>query len=92
MEFWVSKKAMAKAVARGEAYMKEHPESLERGRKMIEDDKLKNPIPHCPLCGTDNIRRISSSAKVGNTLAFGIYGNKRKKQFECLNPNCRYKF
>jgi len=92
MEFWISKKSLAKASAEGERELREHPELLEKGRMIIENEKLKNPMPHCPLCGTDNIRRISSSAKVGNTLAFGIYGNKRKKQFECLNPNCRYKF
>lgn len=50
------------------------------------------PTPKCPTCGSTNIRRISATEKVVNVGMFGLFGNKRKYQFECLNPNCKYKW
>jgi len=57
-----------------------------------EYEKKHNPLPKCPVCGSNNIRQISSGEKIGSTLMLGIFSNKRKQQFECLNPNCKYKF
>jgi DNA-directed RNA polymerase subunit RPC12/RpoP len=56
--------------------------------------KIKaNPnIPKCPTCGSTNIRHISSTERGVNAVMFGFFGNKRKCQFECLNPNCRYRW
>lgn len=52
-----------------------------------EDNK-----PQCPTCGSTNIRHISSAERGVNAVMFGFFGNKRKCQFECLNPNCRYRW
>lgn len=49
-----------------------------------------NNTPHCPTCGSEHIRHISSTEKVGNAMMFGFLGNKRKYQFQCLNPDCKY--
>ena len=49
-------------------------------------------LPKCPTCGSTNIRHISSTERGVNAVVFGFFGNKRKCQFECLNPNCRYKW
>lgn len=55
--------------------------------------KLENPhIPKCPTCGSTNIRHISLTERGVNAVVFGFFGNKRKCQFECLNPNCRYRW
>lgn len=67
-------------------------ERIAQRMKEIEEDKIKNPMPHCPSCGSTNVRRISSGEKVASTLVFGIFSNKRKKQFQCLNPNCKYRW
>ena len=48
--------------------------------------------PKCPTCGCTNIRRISATEKAVNIGMFGLLGNKRKYQFECLNPACKYKW
>ena len=48
--------------------------------------------PKCPTCGSTNIKRISTSAKVADTAMYGILGTKRNQQFECQNPNCKYKW
>lgn len=42
----------------------------------------------CPTCGSTDVERISATAKVVNIGLFGIFGNKRKKQFKC--KSCRY--
>ena len=57
----------------------------------ITTPKLKN-LPKCPTCGSPNIRHISSTERGINAVMFGLLGNKRKCQFECLNPNCRYRW
>lgn len=59
--------------------------------KEIKPTKETN-IPKCPTCGSTNIRHISSTERGVNAVMFGFFGNKRKCQFECLNPNCRYRW
>jgi len=51
---------------------------------------ISNSTPKCPTCGSTNIKKISSTAKVTNTVLFGIFGNKRKKQFHC--ESCGYEW
>ncbi len=48
--------------------------------------------PKCPTCGSTRIRHISSFEKATNAVAFGLLGNKRKCQFECSNPQCKYRW
>lgn len=67
-------------------------EYQEAGRIMKDYEKSQNPLPYCPTCGGANVRRISSTEKVGNAVALGFFGNKRKQQFECCNPNCKYRW
>jgi len=52
----------------------------------------ETPIPKCPTCGSTNIKRISALERGTNAAIFGLYGNKRRYQFECLNPSCGYKW
>lgn len=42
----------------------------------------------CPTCGSNDCERISGATKAVNAAAFGLYGNKRNKQFRC--NNCKY--
>lgn len=64
---------------------------IEELKKQAEQDKQAN-LPKCPTCGSTNIRHISSAERGVNAVMFGFFGNKRKCQFECLNPNCRYRW
>ena len=43
---------------------------------------------HCPTCGSTDIERVSLTTKAVNIWAFGLFGNKRNKQFKC--KNCKY--
>lgn len=42
----------------------------------------------CPTCGSTDCERISTASKAVDAAAFGLYGNKRNKQFRCRN--CKY--
>lgn len=42
----------------------------------------------CPTCSSINIHKITSSQKITNIALFGLFGNKRKMQFQC--NNCKY--
>lgn len=67
--------------------------AYKEAQKAVENyNKSNNSLPKCPTCGSENVRRISSGEKIGSTLMLGIFSNKRKQQFECLNPNCGYKW
>lgn len=44
----------------------------------------------CPTCGSPNCERISATSKVVSAAAFGLYSNKRTKQFKC--NNCEYEW
>lgn len=64
----------------------------ERKKQKINPNDGKLPTPHCPTCGSENIRHISDLERGANAVAFGFLGNKRKYQFECLNQTCMYKW
>lgn len=55
-----------------------------------QESSISDNTPKCPTCGSTNIKKISSTAKVTNTVLFGIFGNKRKKQFHC--ESCGYEW
>ena len=59
--------------------------------KEIKKSKKQN-IPKCPTCGSTNIRRITATERGVNAVMFGVFGTKRKCQFECQNPNCKYRW
>lgn len=58
----------------------------------IEKAEPTKNVPKCPTCGSTNIRRISTAEKATGVILFGIFSNKRKYQFECQNPNCKFKW
>ena len=39
--------------------------------------------PECPYCHSHNTIKITTTAKVVNTAAFGLLGNKRRYQWHC---------
>lgn len=45
-------------------------------------------IIKCPTCGSTNVKRVSLLSKAVNVELFGLFGNKRNKQFKCTN--CKY--
>lgn len=74
----------------------EHYQNKQNEPEVIQSQNASynnpNPVPKCPTCGSTNIRRINGTEKAFNAAMFGLLGNKRKCQFECQNPNCRYRW
>ena len=60
---------------------KEEPVSLTKQDKAYID-KLTN-VPKCQICGSTNIKKISTAAKVTSIAMFGLLGNKRRYQWHC---------
>lgn len=47
-------------------------------------------VPTCPTCGSHNIKKITGTTKASNAILFGLFGNKRTKQFHC--NTCGYEW
>ena len=62
----------------------------QRRQKAREIRAREGSQPHCPTCSSDNVKRVSSTSKLLNTVAFGILGTKRHKQFHC--NSCGYEW
>ena len=57
---------------------------------VIEQKKFR-PIPntpHCPVCNSTEIEKISATSKVAGAVAFGLFSKKINKTFKC--KNCGY--
>lgn len=57
--------------------------------KLKQFDKAVS-APKCPTCQSTNIQKISATSKVTNAALFGLFGNKRNKQFHC--NSCGYEW
>lgn len=40
-------------------------------------------IPHCPTCGSVDLKQITTGQKVASAAMLGLYSNKRRCQFHC---------
>lgn len=47
-------------------------------------------IPHCPTCGSSNIKKISVTSKAVGAGLFGLFSKTARSQFEC--KDCGYKW
>lgn len=61
-------------------------------RTQVEQQKAaaESNKPKCPTCQSTNIRKISATSKLTNVVLFGLFGNKRNKQFHC--NSCGYEW
>lgn len=62
----------------------EQEEKEEAKRKRLQQTA---PTVYCPYCNSLNTSKISTASKMVNTVAFGIFGTKRHKQWHCNNCN-----
>lgn len=60
--------------------------------KQIKENNSNNNIPHCPICNSQNIKRIALSKRAVKTAVFGIVGalDDSGKTYKC--GNCGSKF
>lgn len=55
-----------------------------------QSQQQENNTPKCPTCSSTNIRLISATSKISNTVMFGLLGTKRHKTYHC--NNCKYEW
>ena len=67
-------------------------EILEADERVLlsRQDIRGGPVPRCPVCGSSNIKKISSFAKYLNLKTAGLNSATLNKQMEC--KNCGYMF
>lgn len=56
----------------------------------VREELLYRNNAECPYCHSKNTKKISTASKVTNTVAFGLFGTKRFKQWHC--NNCKSDF
>ena len=83
---WFNLDDIQKEIDEGVQKSKQNPEF----QRKVDEYIKTHPNPQCPICHSENLIKITAGEKIGNTLAFGIFWNKRKKQFKC--QNCGYMF
>jgi len=53
--------------------------------------KIQENMPHCPVCNSTKLQKISTGSKVGSAALFGVFSiGHIGKTFRCLN--CGFKF
>lgn len=67
----------------------EYQLKLSQFKQQIEQQENIN-TPKCPTCGSTNIKKISTTAKVGGAVMFGLFSKTAKSQFKC--NKCGYKW
>ena len=69
--------------------MKQTPEFKEQNRQLME--KLRNEdLPHCPTCGSTNIKKLDVVDRAVSVGFFGIFSNKINKSFKCKDCGCTW--
>lgn len=65
------------------------PEFKEQNRQLME--KLRNEdLPHCPTCGSTNIKKLDVVDRAVSVGFFGIFSNKINKSFKCKDCGCTW--
>lgn len=76
------------------------PDGVESNMKMPEDYRdveftrpsppKQTYVPHCPICGSPDIEKITLAQKAFGGFMFGLFSKTAKSQFKC--NNCGAKF
>ena len=69
---------------------KQEQEYVEKHIKHIEpkQEKPKQNIPHCPTCGSTNVKPLSTTSKVLGVLTVGLASKQIGKSYMC--KDCKY--
>lgn len=71
-----------------------NPKPLKQAERDIlkRDDNTyqQSNIPHCPVCNSTNIEKISVGKKFKGSILFGIFSSDAQKTMYC--KDCGYKF
>ena len=51
----------------------------------IREQERESNRPHCPTCGSTNIKRITGTERAVSVLGLGMFSKKINKSYKCLN-------
>lgn len=64
--------------------MSQFRNQVEQQNVVKKAEEQKN-VPHCPTCGSTNIKKISTTSKIGSVAMWGLLSRKVHKQWHCNN-------
>lgn len=64
--------------------------TVKRENSARQSTQQSSNVPHCPTCGSTNIKKISATSKVVGAGLFGLFSKTARSQFEC--KDCGYKW
>lgn len=66
--------------------------NIMRKERLKEKQQSQPPTntPHCPVCNSTNIEKISTGKKIKGSMLFGIFSSDVRKSMHC--KDCGYKF
>lgn len=70
--------------------MQKTPPPIKRDAPAVPKETIRANIPRCPVCGSQDIKRISSLRRYINLQTAGLHSDTLNKQMEC--KSCGYKF
>ncbi len=50
----------------------------------IRERERESKLPHCPTCGSTNIKRITGTERAASVIGLGIFSKKINKSYKCL--------
>lgn len=69
---------------------REEKESRERLNLPSSYKPKEGNIPKCPICGSTNIKRITTANRAVSVLTLGILSGKIGKNYECLDCKAKW--
>ncbi len=51
----------------------------------IREQERESNRPHCPTCGSTNIKRITGTERAVSVIGLGMFSKKINKSYKCLN-------
>ena len=51
---------------------------------VIKEQERKSNRPHCPTCGSTNIKKITGTERAASVIGLGIFSKKINKSYKCL--------
>lgn len=56
-----------------------------KGFYMAEQESQNKYVPHCPTCGSTNIKKLSTTKRITHGAMFGLFSKTARSQWECKN-------
>lgn len=61
----------------------------EQSDAIREQERVRN-LPHCPTCGSTNIKKITGTERAVSVIGLGIFSKKINKSYKCKHCGCTW--